>query len=85
MTTANLYPEGTQFKTWKAWAIHTQSVEGHSTIGPYWFIRAKPECLDGCLPALFRTRAAARTNLEHVRRSFPRAKVIRVTLEMSWL
>lgn len=75
-------------KVFKAWAIHTQSTEGHGFIGAGWWFKNQrpeiPEQLQACRIALFTTRAIARDNLQYVRvkYGFPKAKVIRVTIEV---
>jgi hypothetical protein len=71
----------------QAWAIDTQSKEGHGLIGRYWWFDEKsrniPEHMEGCRFALFKTRDAARKNLARVKRAFPSSKVVHVTVSIS--
>jgi len=71
--------------TFKAWAIDTNSKEGHGFIGRYWNFgntyQPLPVHLEGCREALFVTRKLALENLPSVRRySFPKARVVRVAV-----
>jgi len=43
-----------------AWAIDTQSTEGHGLLGRYFFAHNIPPSAEGCVIALFTTRAIAR-------------------------
>ena len=71
-----------------AWAIDTNSKEGHGFIGVFWFEKQKqlPPYQDGMRTALFRTRKQAREHLLLVRpkdekyHAFPKAKVVRVQI-----
>lgn len=74
-------------ETFRAWAIDCNSKEGHGFIGRYWMfdnnIQMLPVHLRGCRIALFETRREARQRLPQVRRySFPRAKVVRVQVQV---
>lgn len=64
----------------KAWAIDANSDEGHGFIGRYWrFLEQDiPQHLKGCKIALFENRDIARRNLKFVRRSFEKAKAVKV-------
>jgi len=70
-----------------AWVINTRSVEGHGLIGRYWKFENKipniPPHMEGCRVAMFTTRRIARENLPHVRRAFPKAKVVRVKVKVT--
>jgi len=69
-----------------AWVIDTQSVYGHGLIGRYYFTRVNglvPVHMDGCRCAMFSTRKIAREHLQQVKRSFPKAKVIRVKVKVT--
>ena len=69
-----------------AWAIDTQSPEGHGLLGRYFFSYPIPASAEGCLTALFRTRQIAR---EHRNRMFTwegdgwKPKVIKVKVVIS--
>lgn len=74
-------------KTSMAWAVHTQSREGHGFIGPYylsaWRDAGIPDQLRGYGIALFRTRREARAALDLVKGpewGFKHARVYRVTV-----
>ena len=66
-----------------AWAIET-GLKQRGLIGRYWwFGKTAPQLpihLEGCRVALFTTRRIARENLPSVRRSFPKARIIHVTV-----
>lgn len=47
-------------KEFTAWAIDTQSTEGHGLLGRYFFAHNIPPSPEGCVAALFKTRAIAR-------------------------
>ena len=51
-----------ELKEFTAWAIDTQSIEGHGLLGRYYFDNRmrKPPSLEGCIVALFTTRKIAR-------------------------
>lgn len=74
-------------KQFTAWAINTNE-EPYGLIGRYWhFGEAEklPIHLEGCKTALFTTRKIARQNLKHVKGlSFPKAKVVKVTVTLEW-
>jgi hypothetical protein len=72
-----------------AWAIHTQSKEGHGYIGAGyltqhgWSLRDIPYQIAGNTTALFRTRREAREALrliKHPEWGFKRSRVYRVTV-----
>ena len=76
-------------KEFTAWAIDTNSDEGHSFIGRYWKSKSNvqwpyiPTHLEGCKTALFKTRALARIALEDFKdnriwQPFPKARVVKV-------
>ena len=72
-------------KSFGAWAIDTQSKEGHGYLGRYWPFEDGvqpmiPAHLEGCRMALFKTRAVARKQLDKVRRSWPSAVAVGVTV-----
>lgn len=73
-------------KTYKGWAIDIQSKEGHRLIGRFWTFGGQypdiPVQLLGHLIAVFETRNAAKKDLADVRKSFPKAKVVRVTVDI---
>mgnify|MGYP001572044749 FL=1 len=75
-------------ETFTAWAIDTRSIEGHGFIGRYWWFNGLvtiPKHLLGCKIALFTTRQLARQNLPGVRRAFPNARVVRVSVNIEVL
>lgn len=43
-----------------AWAVDSQSTEGHGLLGRYFFAHNIPASSEGCRTALFETRAIAR-------------------------
>ena len=47
-------------KDFIAWAIDTQSTEGHGLLGRYFFTHDIPPSSEGCVIALFKTRQIAR-------------------------
>ena len=65
-----------------AWAIDTNSSEGHGLIGRYYFNHQIPVSLEGCKIALYKTRAEVRRDLKIMKDSsyipFQKAKVIQV-------
>lgn len=69
-------------KEFIAWAIDTQSTEGHSLLGRYFFSNYVTPSLEGCQVALFTTRAIARQCLKEKFKSYTlstwRPKVIKV-------
>ena len=75
-------------KKFFAWAIDTQSYEGHGYLGRYWWFKGKshniPEHLEDCRVALFNTRRIARENLRYMKTQeyvpFPKAKVVKVEI-----
>ena len=70
-----------------AWAIDTQSHEGHGLLGKYWWFFGPPPkipaSMDGYTTAVFKTRAIAREALHSAKRTFPRAKVVKVYVDIS--
>ena len=73
--------------THKSWAIDPRSTEGHGLLGVYGWYDGKPpsippQCM-GCKTALFDTRKVARAYLPAVHKTWPRARVVRVTVEIS--
>ncbi len=64
-----------------AWAIDSQSEEGHGLVGRYWWFNNKspeiPPQLEGCRIALFETRALASQGLLSVRKSWKKARVVK--------
>ncbi len=75
-------------ETFTAWAIDTQSKEGHGLIGRYWWFNHNapviPPQFEGCKTAIFKTRELARENLDSVRETFQNARVVKakVTIEV---
>lgn len=63
-----------------AWAIDTRSKEYHGLVGYGYWKWERPDHLSGYRTATFSTREAARKDLPRIRESFPKAKVIRVTV-----
>lgn len=65
-----------------AWAIDTNSKEGHGYIGMYWWFNRQhpiiPEHLKGVRISLFKTRQTARDCLHVTRGAFPKSKVVKV-------
>ena len=76
-------------KQFKAWAIHTQSEEGHGYIGigyltPRWLTDVPVQC-SGNTTAIFRTRKLARQWLKEIKHpewGFKKARVYRVTVNI---
>ncbi len=69
-----------------AWAIDTRSTEGHGLLGRYFFSHNIPPSAEGCVTALFKTRAIAR---QYLRESFKdykplnwKPRVIRVSVSI---
>ena len=71
--------EGTQFK---AWVVETHSGEGRDLICRYWWHEHIPAHMEGCVVALFKTRAVARLYLPSVREVYPKARVVRVEVRV---
>jgi hypothetical protein len=73
-------------KKFTAWAIDTCSDEGHGLIGRYWHFHDGhseiPANLRGCETSLFINRKWARFYLPKVKSSFPKAKVVKVTVKI---
>ncbi|MBA2526595.1 MAG: hypothetical protein H0V18_12575 [Pyrinomonadaceae bacterium] len=71
----------------KAWAIDSNSTEGHGFLGVFAFDRFLnvPSCQDGCRTALFRTREEAAAALKNTRKPyyFPKANVRRVVVTIT--
>lgn len=70
-----------ELREFTAWAIDTQSTEGHGLLGRYFFDNhiQKPPSLEGCITALFITRAIARQYCKTVYRGNTwKPKVIKV-------
>ena len=68
-----------------AWAINTNSDEGHGFIGRYWWFTERrniPVHMEGGKVALFKTRKIAKENLSSVKRSFPSARVEKVIISI---
>ena len=75
-------------KKFYAWAIDTNSKEGHGYIGMYWLFNRQhlitqipkhlPEHLKGVRISLFETRQKARDCLHMTRGAFPKSKVVKV-------
>ena len=67
------------------WAIDTQD-EGHGLIGRFWWFASAftdvPEHMRGHRKALFETRKQARESLPTVKRRFPKARVVKVSVTM---
>lgn len=76
-------------KQFKAWAIHTQSKEGHGYIGigyltTRWGMNIPAQCA-GNRTAMFRTRREAREAhklIKHPEWGFKKARVYRVTVNI---
>jgi len=71
----------------KAWAIDSNSTEGHGFLGIFAFDRflTVPPCQDGSRTALFRTREEAAAALKNTRKPyyFPKATVRRVVVTIT--
>jgi hypothetical protein len=67
-------------KNFLAWAIDLNTNEGHGFAGRYFWANPLPEHLEGCVTALFKTRAIARRQLIYARQGnvFANARVVRV-------
>lgn len=69
------------------WAINTRSKENHCLIGTHWVFNGRLPVIGkhmaGYRIAVFETRDAARLALADVKRTFPRARVERVTVSIS--
>jgi len=69
-------------KKFYAWAIDSNSKEGHGYIGTYWWFNNYgpriPEHLKGGRISLFKTRQVARDYLHMTRGAFPKSKVVKV-------
>jgi len=69
-----------------AWTIDTRSDEGRGFIGRYWWFSETPASIPvhmkGCRIALFETRELAREGLARVKRSFPKAAVVKVCISI---
>jgi hypothetical protein len=86
---------GVQVKTQtrNAWAIHTQSPEGHGYIGigyltTHWDVMNIPVQCAGNRTALFRTRKIAREHLKLIKQpewGFKKARVYRVQVTIAGL
>jgi hypothetical protein len=71
-------------KTYKGWAINANSKEGHGLLGRYyWNAMEIPPHMEGHHVAVFCTRDLARKALPDVKFSFPKAKIERVTIDIS--
>ncbi len=68
------------------WAIDTRSKEvDFGYVGRYFFVDTVPASNDGCVVALFKTRAIARQHLTFMRSGynpFPEACVVRVKVSI---
>ena len=73
-------------ETFTAWAIDSRNEGGYGLIGRYWLFypvyALNPVHLEGCQVALFTTRELARRFLPKVRGAFPRARVVKVSVEI---
>ena len=73
-------------ETFTAWAIDSRSDDGHGLVGRYWPFYVRdifiPLHMEGCKFALFTTRKLARKFLPNVRGAFPRASVVKVSVEI---
>jgi len=67
----------------RAWAIDTNSEEGHGLIGRYYWASPLPPHMEGCTIALFKTMRVALQHLPDVQQTFKKARVIRVTLTIT--
>ena len=72
-------------RAYKAWAINTNSPEMHGLIGRYWWNGVKPVIIpmsmEGYKSVCFETRKKATSFLKSsVRKTFPKAKVVRVKI-----
>ena len=67
-----------------AWAIDSQSSEGHGLLGRYYFAQIIPVSIKGCRLSLFPTRKIAREHLAEMRRHWVsenwRPKVVKVNV-----
>jgi len=73
-------------KTFYAWAVNTNSAEGHGFLGRYYFGHAIPAHLEGGVVALFKTREEARgaiRGLTAVYNPFPKIAVSRVRVSIN--
>lgn len=66
-----------------AWGIDTNAKEGHGLIGYGWYGWDRPEHFGGYKTATFETREKAKAALPSVRRSFPKARIVRVRVTVS--
>lgn len=68
------------------WAIDVRSARRITLVGRYWWFGRRapeiPRSLEGHHIALFKTRREARAALPWVKRSYPRAKVKRVRIDV---
>lgn len=73
-------------KEFTAWAIDTQSTEGHGLLGRYFFSHDIPPSAEGCKTALFKTREIARQYRRESFRDYTpstwRPKVIKVKVSI---
>lgn len=75
-------------KEFTAWAIDTQSTEGHGLLGRYFFAHNIPPSAEGCVTALFNTRAIARQCLKERFKDYtppdwkPRVVKVKVAIEL---
>jgi hypothetical protein len=70
-------------KTFFAWALKTNEKSHNGFIGMYWWFEENeyiPEKLKGGQIALFETRSIARKNLPWVKKSYPKASVVKVKI-----
>lgn len=74
-------------KEFTAWAIDSRSAEGHGLLGRYFFSHNIPPSAEGCVTALFKTRAIAREYLKEKFKDWcspdwkPRVIKVRVVIE----
>lgn len=77
----------TILKSTHGWAIHSRSPEGHGLIGKNWwfcgFRQIHGDGVSGYQTAVFRTRKMARNALPSVKKSFPKAAVVKVFVDIS--
>ena len=73
-------------ETFTAWAIDSHSFSDDGLRGRYWpfylVYTVIPTHMEGSRFALFTTRKLARQFLRNVRRAFPDAKVVKVSVEV---
>ena len=74
-------------KTFTAWAIDSQSTEGHGLLGRYYFTQQIPPSLEGGRLSLFKTRKIAKEHLKKLKEGWVseywNPKVVKVYVTVS--